>query len=435
MHLHKLLSLRFALATAAMSLMLSTNSFALNVTVVQGQSCPANTTLLGYQEAEANKAELCTKLGQWDIARIGGGGAMDGSGYRCGMRPQDTRALNAVVCVVPLAAPAPDYVQRFAPELRHDRASNGYPMSAQVFYEAMKNYRAGAFRVENTDRATLAGGAIPTYYQARMIGRQTRINYWWFSGYQHACFAGQGSHNGDWEHVTVILTEDRSAVAAVSYYQHGDHYTRIAGPRAAPCTPDGVGRCSGPRGFPMNGTHPVVYSGKYAHGSYHDSNSFGPPGPTECAQFGDYRNPASSADYLQSWRNLVDLDGNQEPWINDDRTASWAWGPDGISTHPTQRSPVDAEHAASCTGSAMFGVANAGCYQSECLAGDDQAFDTCLKECKSGYTNMGLTCNKGRWPWEWSVYARNKYNFNYKIPAQDAGLIRRRNTGSEWDLP
>ncbi|NHZ66063.1 hypothetical protein [Massilia genomosp. 1] len=56
MHLHKLLSLRFALATAAMSLMLSTNSFALNVTVVQGQSCPANTTLLGYQEAEANKA-------------------------------------------------------------------------------------------------------------------------------------------------------------------------------------------------------------------------------------------------------------------------------------------------------------------------------------------------------------------------------------------
>ncbi|HYD81620.1 MAG TPA: hypothetical protein VEC06_17595 [Paucimonas sp.] len=336
----------------------------------------------------------------------------------------------------------PDYVQRFAPELRFDRAARGYPMSAQTFYEAMKNYRYGAFRVENTDRATLASGTIPTYYQVRTVGNQVRINYWWFYGYQHPCYSAFGEnfgeHNGDWEHVTVILKEDLSAVAAVSYYQHGGHYTRIAGPRDAPCTPDGVGRCGGSKGFSSNGTHPVVYSGKYAHGSYHDANSFTIPGPGECTYYGDYRNPASSADYLQTWRKLVDLDGAQESWLADDRTATWTWGPGGISTHPTRRYPNDAEHASACTGSAIYGVDDAGCYQSECLAGDDQAISGCIKECKPGYINMGLTCNK-KWGWPWEFYYRlsgdNTYGYGYTIPARDAGLSRRRGSREEWSLP
>ncbi|CAF3704024.1 unnamed protein product [Rotaria sp. Silwood1] len=340
---------------------------------------------------------------------------------------------------VPSAMTIPNYVLTFAPELRFDRAAKGYPMSAQVFYEVWKNYQSGPFLIENTDRTTLAKGTVPTYYQIRTIGKQIRINYWWFYGYQHPCFLDEGAHNGDWEHVMVILTEDRSAVAAISFYQHGQHYTRIAGPRDAPCTPSGIGRCSGSYGFYSSGTHPVVYAGKLAHGSFHDRNAFSPPAGGECAYYGDFRNPESSADYLQTWKNLIDLDGNEESWIAEDRTATWVWGPDGVSKHPTQHDPADAEHSIACEGSATYGVANAGCYQSECLSGDDETATACLKECKVGYVNIGLYCQKGRWPWEMQFYNRlsgsNSYSYSYTLPHEDVGLSRRRDDQSEWQLP
>ena len=140
---------------------------------------------------------------------------------------------------------APDAVARFAPQLRFDRAGRGYPMSAQKFFEAIDPAAGGKFlpgntRVENADRATLASGSIPMYYQVRQFGNQVRIMYWWFYGYQHPCYSDQGSHNGDWERVMVTLTEDGSGVASVTYWQHNNFYTRIAGPRGAPCTPAGV---------------------------------------------------------------------------------------------------------------------------------------------------------------------------------------------------
>ncbi len=326
---------------------------------------------------------------------------------------------------------------KYAPELRLDRASEGYPMSAQPFYEIMKSYTGGYFRVENNFKASLSTGTTPTYYQFRQFGNQVRIHYWWFYGYQNPCFTDLGSHNGDWEHVMVTLNEAQSAIAAVTYYQHGDSYTRIAGPRDAPCTPDGTGRCAGSHGFPSDGTHPIVYSGKIAHGSFHDSNSIGAGTFDACAYYGDYRNPSSSADYLQSWSKLINLDGSEEAWIADDRTATWTWGPDGISNHPTQHPPTGTENA--CSGSPTFAVASAGCYQSECLAGDDQASEDCIKECKPGYTNVGLTCNTGKWPWEWKIYGRltggNLYNYNYQLPHGDAGLTRRRSSSGEWSLP
>ncbi len=276
---------------------------------------------------------------------------------------------------------------------------------------------------------------MPTYYQLRRYGQQTRIHYWWFYGYQHPCFAGLGSHNGDWEHIMVTLAENRQQVAAVTYYQHDGSYTRIAGPRAAPCTPAGSGRCAGASGFPQEDGHPVVYVGKYAHGSYHDSNSFGPPGPTECAYFGDYRNPASSDDWLYSVRRLIDLDGAAESWIAADRQGGFSWGPDGISTHPTQRAPDS--NVPMCEGSATYAVKSAGCYQSECLAGDDQTAGECLKECKPGYTNLGLICSKKKFPW--TPYGRlnngNHYDYAARLPLQDAGLLRRRSDSNEWNLP
>ena len=103
----------------------------------------------------------------------------------------------------------------------------------------------------------------------------------------------------------MILKEDRSGIAAVSYYQHNGHYTRIAAGHG-PCTPAGTGRCGGSGGFETDGTHPVVNIGRMAHGGYHDTNRWPPrtdrsapsKDPLQCAYYGDIRDPGSAADNL-----------------------------------------------------------------------------------------------------------------------------------------
>jgi len=62
--------------------------------------CPAGSGLISPQQARARQAELCGKLGSWDIARLEGGGSMDGSGYGCGIRDWDTRGLGHALCDV-----------------------------------------------------------------------------------------------------------------------------------------------------------------------------------------------------------------------------------------------------------------------------------------------------------------------------------------------
>ena len=332
-----------------------------------------------------------------------------------------------------------ELVARFAPELRFDRAAVGYPMSAQTFYQAWKNYAGGDFLVENTSKASLASGSIPTYYQFRQFGNQVRITYWWFYGYQHPCAGSSGSHQGDWEHVMVTLNEAQTAIAAVTYFQHGDFYTRIGGPLDASCGGIiGTGRCSGSHGFESTGTHPVVYTAKTAHGSFHDSNSIGLGTYDACTYYGDYRNPASAEDYMASWKKLVNLDDNDEAWIGDDRTAKWAWGPDGISNHPTQHAPTGNENA--CSGSATNSLGwpqGAGCYMSECLSGDEEDSGLCYKECKPGYTNIGLVCHKNGTVFDFysRLDAANGYQYDYKLPQSDAGIMRRRGSETEWNMP
>ncbi|UJR29685.1 hypothetical protein I4U23_017233 [Adineta vaga] len=326
------------------------------------------------------------------------------------------------------------YAAKFAPQLRFDRATEGYPMSAQVYYEAYMNDSSSSFRKENTDKSTLSAGTIPTYYMVRTDGNQMRIVYWWFYGYQHPCWSSEGKHNGDWEHIMVILTEDKTKVAAVSFFQHDGHYTRISGPRKAPCTPSGTGRCAGSHGFKTTGDRPIVYVGKIAHGSYHDTNTVGPKGVGNCAYYADFRDPKSDSDYMDTSKKLIDLEGSDEAWLAADKTGGFSWGPSGISTHPTQKNPFDSTHSRACEGSPTYAVSSAGCYQSECLAGDDEASEDCLKQCKKGYTNFGLTCSKGV-----KTYGRlnkgKKYNYNYILPKTNAGLSRRRDSKSEWNLP
>ncbi|UJR17880.1 hypothetical protein I4U23_004779 [Adineta vaga] len=329
------------------------------------------------------------------------------------------------------------YAEKFAPELRFDHAAKGYPMSAQVYYNGMKKDTSKTFRRENTDQKTLSTGNIPTYYMIRTDGKQTRILYWWFYGYENSCEANKGSHNGDWEHIMVILTEDKSQVAAVSFYQFNNHYTRISGSRTAPCIPAGKGRCSGAAGFESNGIHPIVYVGKTAHGSFHNPTSAGVTDAGKCADYADFRNPKSSNDYMQTWKKLVDLDGNEEVWIALDKKGGFSWGLNGVAVHPTQKNPFDQEHSLACQGHTSYALESIGCSQSECLAGDDETLEGCLKECELGFKNRGSTCIKGFWNRKkYDRLSKGKhYSYDYILPKVDAGLSHHRETANDWNLP
>jgi len=80
----------------------------LDVEVVQGdRSCPTGRTLLDLPQATANQQEVCKALGQWYIARLAGGGSMDGPGYGCKIRPADERSLGHSLCAV-VAQAQPD---------------------------------------------------------------------------------------------------------------------------------------------------------------------------------------------------------------------------------------------------------------------------------------------------------------------------------------
>lgn len=210
------------------------------------------------------------------------------------------------------------------------------------------------------------GPDVPTYYTV-MSNAQTgalRIVYWWYYGYQPPCnwtgmLGKTGEHVGDWERIMVTTTPDRSAVDAVTYFQHGGWYTRW---RSLD-------------GFQLVGERPVVYVGKANHGSYHNQRGgCGGGGISCCCYWWDPRNPPTladgSVDPEYEWdtsTHLVSLRGD-EPWMVFERGAApsgspiadWRWGPSvgicgegaggscldkkwvtAISGHPTLFAPLN----------------------------------------------------------------------------------------------
>lgn len=261
------------------------------------------------------------------------------------------------------------FAARFAPRLRFDTAAKGYPMSAQPYFE-QRVQRQPTGTVQNTDPNTLGSGTIPTYYQAIKVGEQIRIKYWWFYGYQSTCDGVSGSHHADWESVTVILAEAHNAIAAVVFEMHGDHYTRLAARNA----------------FAIEeGTHPVVYVGKASHASFYNQGGIG----DWCLPWEEWRNNHSGT-HLDSWKRLLDLDDDGEPWMKIDRTVEFDWG--GISTHPTRLGP------------------SAGMPATKWVFFNDTRRHS---NCKIGDTQYNEYCMKG-----WS-----RYEFNYEIPTTDRGLL------------
>jgi hypothetical protein len=114
---------------------------------------------------------------------------------------------------------APDYVVRFAPELRftQDSASQGYPMSAQPFFDRLTKDSNGypiampgdsPLGVENTDISTLRGSSIPTYYMLRITSPPAR------------CREALRGHPGPHQLLVVLR---------LSASVHPDHWGRIQG--------------------------------------------------------------------------------------------------------------------------------------------------------------------------------------------------------------
>lgn len=277
-----------------------------------------------------------------------------------------------------------ELAQAFAPSLHFDTAASTYPMSAQAFWNA-------GMSGENTDYGSVVNSQIPTYYQVVKCGNQVRIMYWWFYGHQDTCDGVSGAHDGDWENVMVTLAENDRSIAAVTYWMHGDHYTRL---RAR----------GGVDELEQNSAHVVVHVGKTSHASYHEQGGSG-----SCLPWEDFHHDGDH--YMKTWNNLVSLDQDAEPWMLQDRQGNFSWGQGGISTHPTLAGP-SCDMDASDSIDVWRGT--------QCKVGDDDTGVECLRQCKSGYTNGGLICTN------WSTlhsYARERYGYDYWLPTSNLGLL------------
>lgn len=299
-------------------------------------------------------------------------------------------------------------IAKFAPVLWFDRAASTFPMSAQVYFEEMLcsdplNYAALGCPKHpvgwgNNDLVSLQTGSVPTYFNIEQCGKQLRIRYWWFYGYQPDADYGCGQeHAADWENIIVLVSEDKTNAAAVVFYQHNGWYTRLRG-----------------NAFQLlDGTHPIVYVGKTAHGSYHTGGGEG-----TCVYYGDFRNPNSSMwpqGALFTWENLVSLAGKMEPWMNADAdtNANWTWGFGDVGTHPTKQGPGCS--LAACRGNnIILPLWDAGCFYSQCL---------------NDWTDCGTFCTDGGgWgcldPAGW--FTDNTF-YNFRLPTTDHGLSWQRN--------
>jgi hypothetical protein len=425
--------------------------------------------------------------------------------------------------------------EKFAPQLRFDAVAVtrgfGFPMSAQLYFSSTLLITP-PLKIENTVPGTLQPGPNqpPTYYKIYKTGNQIRILYKWFYGRQRGCSIGvpplwdiqeDSVHDADWEQVLVTLSEDRSQVAAVTYFQHGGWYTRLAnGGDKAKITLIKLYDY----GLEFNnGSHPVVYVGSTQHGSYHNSLSWEEAAisypVSDCFYFGDRRdNLFLPWVTLETEYNLKSMADFEEPWMEETQKGSWRLGTGNgtrrafnlgskfvisKSIRITVTGPTTISHTWTFSDSTstkddqvVFDVAPAanaeitaylekgdfkwGCYEEEykknskcgvsgdAMPGEDFYFLWACKgtdymwdptnpdekktrgcsrsecrwhdnhelfvpklvpgvcgQCPPGYSDMGLYCGKGTWPWEWRTRKKHYYWLHYTIPQTDNGLTQK----------
>jgi hypothetical protein len=304
-----------------------------------------------------------------------------------------------------------ELIEKFAPQLRFDSGNwtcpgpDNYPMSAQTYYDSIVVKGNPNIKYYNSNRNTVANNQVPTYWQATLCGKQVRIIYCWFYGYQFDADCVSGEHHGDWEHIMVILSEDKTRVVAVTYFQHSGWYTRI------------VAR----NGFGLyNGTHPVVFPGRTQHGSYHDTQT----AVQTALYFDDHRD--GGGPWLNSWLSpLIELQPSStggKLWMDADLVGNFSWGHNGISTHPTKDYKPECAWMTCNGGPANFFGTN-GCQKSQCEAGDrDTTFD--CWHCQPGHVDWGLICVNDCWAYPFChSHGIKAYSIKHHISIIDAGLL------------
>ncbi|CAL4128662.1 unnamed protein product [Meganyctiphanes norvegica] len=243
-------------------------------------------------------------------------------------------------------------VRNFSPKLRFDSKfgtkNKCFPSSAADYYNARNSNNKN--RICNTAYSTMTSGSVPTYWRAMECGENLHIAYWFFSGYQEACFAGIGSHNADWEHIVVKVNNykcSNPSLGAVMFYQHYGWYTKEPGQ------------------YEVDSTHPIVYSGKNSHGSYHDDGGSG-----GCCYFEDYRKPGSKNQYMRTWLNLEELRRNESnPEFMKDMSSKDKFE----MTSPLERAETyEMCRLKGCKGSKVQTCHTSGCAKSQ--IGDNEIF-------------------------------------------------------------
>jgi len=324
------------------------------------------------------------------------------------------RALPLVLAAL-LALPASAFAtddatlaKTFAPLLIFDKEAGTFPMSAETFYE--KIVATGSHdKLENKDWSTISSNSVPIYWDITTCGsKQKRIQYWVFYGYQSTCDGTFGSHNGDWEHIVVTLSEDETTPAAITYHMHDGQSTRIH------------------KDANLDGTHPKVWVGRHTHASYPMEERSGDV-VQSCLWWYDSHH-GSSSHQMQTWNNLVELKSSGgETWMTADAAKSFSsWGHDGVDTHPTTVSVSCSMKACKAGKDDPTGGCSAGA--SSCKKGDSNSTPsfaasvagTCLEGCDKGWTNTGLFCQKGL-----KTKTRKIYTYEWTIPTDDDGLIEK----------
>lgn len=118
--------------------------------------CGAGYRLATYAEASGQRQAACAVLGEWYIARLAGGGSMDGPGYQCKTREKDDRKLGHSLCVQGVASgPDTGYYYRLTTQFRGDGMCldvfNGGPMNNMTHLVQCANYSGQFWRFTGPD--------------------------------------------------------------------------------------------------------------------------------------------------------------------------------------------------------------------------------------------------------------------------------------------
>lgn len=137
--LHQPTALGLALAIAVVAQAPQARAQMMDARHYPGEVCPAGTVVVSYEEALRHRDSLCRKIGQWDVVYVGGG-SMDGAGYQCKVRPNETRRLGGILCrPAAMMPPPPPPPPSMPPPPPHGRWEAPHRIYAGPDYRAYTN--------------------------------------------------------------------------------------------------------------------------------------------------------------------------------------------------------------------------------------------------------------------------------------------------------